>query len=107
MLYHMKLHEDAFNRVRDRRKTLELRLYDKKRQTMKRGDEIEFSRLPELTEKIRVRVIDLFISKTFADLIEAIPPAYLGYTESDKEYLRTCMYEIYTKEDETKYGVLG
>ena len=63
----MKLQEDPFERIKNGTKTVEFRLYDEKRQTIQIGDEIEFSKLPELQEKLLVKVIDnpnLPIAKT-------------------------------------------
>lgn len=51
MLHKMKLQEDPFERIKNGTKTVEFRLYDEKRQSIQIGDEIEFSRLPELQEK--------------------------------------------------------
>ena len=62
MLHKMKLQEDPFERIKNGTKTVEFRLYDEKRQTIQIGDEIEFSKLPELQEKLLVKVIDLYIS---------------------------------------------
>ena len=107
MLHQMKLQEGPFERIRKGIKILELRLYDEKRMMISLGDEIEFLKLPELAEKINVRVTGLLIYKTFADIFNDLPASYVGYQESDKEYLKTSMYEYYTKEDEEKYGALG
>lgn len=107
MLHSMKLQEGPFKRMCDGVKTLELRLYDEKRQLIKLGDEIEFLKLPDLDESIKMQVMGLLNYKTFADLVQDLPAAYLGYSESDKEYLKKSMYEIYSPEEEEKYGVLG
>lgn len=107
MLHSMKLQDGAFKRLHDGVKTLELRLYDDKRQTIKLGDEIEFSKLPDLNDKIKTQVTGLLIYKNFAELIQDLPASYLGYSESDKEYLKNSMYEVYSPEEEAKYGALG
>jgi ASC-1-like (ASCH) protein len=107
MLHQMKLQEGPFEKVKKGTKILELRLFDEKRRLLKIGDEIEFSKLPELKEKVAVRVIGLLIYERFADLIQDLPASYLEYEESDKEYLKGSMYEVYTKEEEEKYGALG
>lgn len=65
MLHKMKLQEDPFERIKNGTKTVEFRLYDEKRQTIQIGDEIEFSKLPELQEKLLVKVIDLYKEKSF------------------------------------------
>ena len=47
MLHKMKLNESPFERIKNGKKTIEFRLYDEKRQQIKIGDKIEFSKLPE------------------------------------------------------------
>ena len=54
MLHKMKLKESPFERIKNGTKTVEFRLYDEKRRKIKIGDQIEFSKLPELEEKILV-----------------------------------------------------
>jgi ASC-1-like (ASCH) protein len=108
MLHQMKLDIEPFGRIKDGEKTLEIRIYDEKRRKIGIGDEIEFSKRPDLTETVKVEVVGLLLYKNFADLIQDLPASYLGgYEESEKEYLKTSMYEIYTKEEEDEYGVLG
>ena len=107
MLHKIRLSGPAFARVQSNAKTLELRLYDEKRQRIKLGDIIEFFELPDLAATVRAHVVGLLIYPTFASLIDDIPTALMGYQEADKDYLRTSMYEIYSPEDEAKYGALG
>ena len=45
-------------------------MYDEKRQSIQIGDEIEFSRLPELQEKLLVKVIDLYRDDSFEKLFK-------------------------------------
>ena len=59
MLHKMKLNESPFERIKNGTKTIEFRLYDEKRQKIKVGDKIEFSKLPDLDEKILVEVLDI------------------------------------------------
>ena len=68
----MKLQEDPFERIKNGTKTVEFRLYDEKRQTIQIGDEIEFSKLPELQEKLLVKVIDLYKEKSFEKLFKKV-----------------------------------
>ena len=72
MLHKMKLQEDPFERIKNGTKTVEFRLYDEKRQTIQIGDEIEFSKLPELQEKLLVKVIDLYKEKSFEKLFKKV-----------------------------------
>ena len=102
MIHKMKLNESPFERIKDGTKTIEFRLYDEKRQTVKIGDKIEFSKLPNLQEKLLVDVIDLYREDTFENLFRKL------YSD-EEEILRKAksMYDIYLPEKEQQYGVLG
>ena len=72
MLHKMKLNEGPFERIKNGTKTIEFRLYDEKRRQIKIGDKIEFSKLPELQEKIVVEVLDIYKDETFENLFRKI-----------------------------------
>jgi len=57
MIHKMKLNESPFERIKNGTKTIEFRLYDEKRRQIKIGDKIEFSKLPDLQERILVDVL--------------------------------------------------
>ena len=102
MIHKMKLNEEPFERVKNGTKTIEFRLYDEKRRKVKIGDKIEFSKLPDLQEKILVDVLDLYTEPSFEELFEKL--------YEDKELAKqkaNAMYEIYSPENEKKYGVVG
>lgn len=102
MLHKMKLKESPFERIKNGTKTIEFRLYDEKRRKVKIGDEIEFSKLPDLQEKLLVEVLDIYRAETFKDLFEKI------YTDKDEIERKTkSMYQFYSKEQEKEYGVVG
>ena len=48
MIHKMRLKESPFERIKNGTKTIEFRLYDEKRSKIKIGDQIEFSKLPDL-----------------------------------------------------------
>lgn len=102
MEHKMKLLERPFNEIKEGTKEVEFRLFDDKRKQIKIKDTIEFYKLPELKEKIKVEVQDLYQYPTFKELLEK-----LGYTDNNLENKLKGMYSIYTKEQEEKYGVLG
>ena len=102
MLHKMKLNESPFERIKNGSKTMEFRLYDEKRQKVKIGDKIEFSKLPDLQEKLLVDVTGLFKENTFYELFKK-----LYNNEEEIREKTNSMYEIYSKEKEIKYGVLG
>ena len=104
MLHKMKLQEDPFERIKNGTKTVEFRLYDGKRQTIQIGDEIEFSKLPELQEKLLVKVIDLYREESFENLFKK-----LFVREDEKTIIEKAksMNRFYTPEQEKEYGVVG
>lgn len=103
----MQLRAEPFVRIQQGKKLVELRLWDEKRRRLRLGDQIAFSKLPELKQKIKVQVTALLIYETFAELMTDLPVRLLGYTEADREYLKTCMREYYTSQEEKKWGVVS
>ncbi len=102
MLYKMKLNESPFESIKNGTKKVEFRLYDEKRQQIKIGDQIEFSKLPDLQEKLLVNVEDLYIEDTFENLFRKL------YSDEEEIKRKTeAMYEYYSPENERKYGVVG
>ena len=102
MLHKMKLNESPFERIKNGTKTIEFRLYDEKRRKIKVGDQIEFSKLPDLQEKLLVEVIELYREDTFEKLFRKL------YTDEEEIKRKTrSMYEIYSQEKEQQYGILG
>lgn len=102
MTYKMKLNENPFERIKNGTKTIEFRLYDEKRQQIKIGDKIEFSKLPDLQEKLTVDVIDLYKENNFEKLFRKL------YTDEEEIKIKTgYMNKIYSTEKEKHYGVLG
>lgn len=102
MLHKMKLNEGPFERIKNGTKTIEFRLYDEKRQQVKIGDKIEFSKLPDLQEKLIVDVIDLYREDTFENLFREL------YSDEEEIIQKTqLMHTIYSPEKEQQYGILG
>lgn len=94
MLHKMKLQEDPFERIKNGTKTVEFRLYD----------EIEFSKLPELQEKLLVKVIDLYKEKSFEKLFKKV---FVGEDEEKIIEKAKSMNRFYAPEQEKEYGVVG
>ena len=102
MLHKMKLNESPFERIKNGTKIIEFRLYDEKRQQIKVGDQIEFSKLPDLQEKILVDVVELYRKDTFENLFRKL------YNDEEEIVRKTkSMYNYYSPEEEKEYGVLG
>ena len=102
MLHKMKLNESPFEMIKNGTKPIEFRLYDEKRQQIKIGDKIEFSKLPDLQEKLLVDVVGLYRENTFEELFRKL------YSNEEEITRKTqAMYEIYSPEKEQQYGILG
>jgi len=104
----MKLLKEPYARILSGKKTIEIRLHDEKRSKINVGDIIEFSKLPDLEEKLKVEVVALLRYKTFRDLVNDFGMEFYGYPKDYPidEFVNS-IYEIYSKEQERKYGVLG
>ncbi len=93
MIHKIKLNESPFERIKNGTKTIEFRLYDEKIQQIKIGDQIEFSKLPDLQEKLLVDVTELYREDTFENLFREL------YTDKYEINRRTKSMEntIHTK----------
>jgi len=104
-IHAMKLNSVSFDQIKEGTKKIEVRLYDEKRREIQLGDLIEFSKGPEMAEKVRTRVIGLLRYGTFPDLVRDYPPTWFG--SEDESGLLKKIYSFYTPEREAEYGVLG
>lgn len=107
MVHQLKLQERFFNYMKNGTKKIELRLYDEKRKAINLGDEIEFLKLPDLNDKLRVKVCGLLRYNSFSDLFKDFDISILADKSMSKEELLNVLQEFYTTEEQQKYGVLG
>jgi ASC-1-like (ASCH) protein len=108
MEHSMKLLESPYERIASGKKIIEIRLFDKKRQKLNVGDIIEFSKLPDLKDKVKVEIVALLRYKSFEDLVNDFGMEYYGYPKdhSVNDFVNS-IYTIYSKEKEQQFGVLG
>lgn len=105
MLHKMNLWNDSFQKIRNRTKTIEMRLNDEKRQMIKVGDLIEFVNVND-REVIQAEVINLHYYKNFRNLYKHHSNIAIGYDENEQSNYND-MYNYYTKTDIDHYGVVG
>jgi len=105
MLHEMKLQPGPFAAIKAGTKIFESRLFDEKRRQIQLDDEIVFRNAADLNETVTTKVVELRKYPTFSLLFDDFPPTAFG-GESIKD-LEDQIHSIYSKEDETKYGVLG
>ncbi len=108
MLHFMKLNPQPFNQIACGNKTIELRLFDEKRQKIKIGDTIEFTSILNPDQKLKAVVKNLYKFPSFLELYQNLPLEKCGYS---KEQIKTAshkdMEEYYSLEQQKNYGVLG
>lgn len=106
-VHEMKLNPSPFEKIKRGAKTIELRLFDEKRQRIREGDVIEFTSTAD-GEKIRATVRKLHRFDSFAQLYKALPLLQCGYTAEDVDAAQPSdMEAYYSVEEQQKYGVLG
>lgn len=105
MTHYMTLVDLAFNAIKNKTKTIEMRLNDEKRQKIKRFHQIEFTNL-QTNEKIYVWVKQMHYYPSFEELYKHFDKISLGYKE-DEVANPMDMEQFYSKENINKYGVVG
>ena len=103
----MNLHPSPFALIKSGQKTIELRLYDEKRQQIKEGDTITFTNTAS-GETIRRTVKKLHVFASFRELYQTLPLLQCGYTAEDISGAHPSdMDRYYSAEKQDKYGVVG
>ena len=103
----MNLDTEPFKMIKSGKKTIELRLFDEKRQKIKVGDSIIFTETVT-GEKLNVKVEKLHRFDSFGELYKSLPLLKCGYTEKTVADAKPSdMEEYYSLEEQKKYGVVG
>lgn len=106
-IHNMNLNPEPFAMIKAGFKTIELRLWDEKRQKIQIGDTIVFQNT-ETGELLSATVLKLHIFKSFAELYQSLPLLQCGYTPEDvKNAEPGDMNQYYPPEIQQKYGVVG
>lgn len=108
MTYFFNLNKEPFEKVRNRVKSIELRLNDEKRRRLQIGDKIVFVNRDNENDIIPVTVTALHKFPSFKELYAALPLDKCGYTADNiKNADSRDMLEYYSKREEKKFGVVG
>lgn len=105
MIHEMRLNNEPFNKIKEGTKTVELRLLDEKRKTLRVGDKIIFTNRAN-NEKIDVLVTNLFKADSFEPIYEKYSKVAMGYNE-EEDAKSEDMEEYYSKEEIKKYGCIA
>jgi len=106
MIYEMGLYNKPFQSIQLGKKVYEVRLYDAKRQLIKRGDHIVFTNLTT-EETITVKVTEIKRYESFKGMYEQIDKKLLDCENDSLEEMLESTYKIYTKEQEEKWGTVA
>lgn len=107
-LHRMHLDPQAFAAMEDERKTIELRLYDKKRRRIQAGDVIRFESTDDETDVLFARVTGMRFFASFDELYAALPLTACGYAPEELAAASPRdMDKYYAPEDQKKWGVVG
>ncbi|KFN02620.1 ASCH domain-containing protein [Bacillus clarus] len=106
MKHKMGLYNEPFQSIQSGKKVFEVRLYDKKRRTIKQGDEIEFTNLIT-AQTILVKVTELKRYETFKQMYTDIDKELLNRANFGLEEMLASTYDIYTKEQEEEWGTVA
>lgn len=107
MKHQMGLYGEYFNAIQKGRKRIEVRLNDEKRRKIQIGDTIEFIKVPSQDAVLHVQVIDLEVYDTFEEMYQEIPFKDFDFEGWTMKEMIDGTYEIYTKEQEKKWGALA
>ena len=105
MEYKMHLTEKPFFMIKAGKKDIEMRLFDEKRQKIRKGDTIEFSNV-ETGQIINTEVIDIHKFNNFNELYSGFDKTRLGYYDNEDAKPED-MSQYYSNEEIEKYGVVG
>ena len=104
----MNLTPAPMQEIRTGNNTIELRLNDEKRKQISVGDTIKFINTEDSNDTLRVKVVDLFLFSSFAELYDNLPLLNCGYNEDNINTASPDDMEMYySREKQNKYGVVG
>ena len=107
-MHTMRLKPAPFEKIKEGKKTIELRLYDEKRQQIAVGDTIRFENTENSEDVLTATVKGLFLFDSFEELYNALPLTECGYSEAE---LSTASYRdmelYYSRDEQSRYGVAG
>ena len=108
MEHTMHLIPSSFSKIKEGKKTIELRLYDEKRRQLAVDDTICFICSGETGERLWARVVELYVFDSFKALYTALPLLSCGYSREELARADAAdMERYYSLEAQKQYGVIG
>lgn len=94
----------SFNKMKNGERSVEVRLFDKKRQQLKIGDIIEFVNI-ETKEKLLTQLKGIAIFENFSDMVDYLTPQLLGYPNKEELMLR--FERLYPADLVSRFNIVG
>ena len=107
MIHKMGLYGEYFQSIIEGKKKVEVRLNDERRREIKVGDMIEFIKVPQQDETLKVHVTGIRKYDTFKEMYEDIPFKDFDCEGWTLNEMIDGTYEIYTPEQEKEWGTLA
>ncbi len=105
MKHEMKLHNEPFNSIKNKTKTIEMRLNDEKRQKIKVQDIIIFTNTKTF-EQLVCEVVNIYKYQDFNELYKNHNKIAIGY-QKEEAANPIDMEKYYNPNDIKTYGVVG
>ena len=107
LIHRMGLYGDYFPAIKEGKKSIEVRLNDEKRRKIKIGDVIEFIKVPQQDDILRVEVVNLRRYDTFKAMYTDISLKDAGCEGWTIKEMIDGTYDIYTPGQEERWGTLA
>jgi len=105
--HQMTLNDEYFLAVKNNRKTVELRVRDEKREQIRLGDTIVFSKKSDPEQKVMVRVKGCYLYESFESLVDDFTADELGFKGRAKKEIVKLANSIYDHKKTRKYGAFA
>lgn len=105
MIHKMNLWDESFQKIKNKTKTIEMRLCDEKRSLISIGDIIQFTNT-KTNEILKCIVTNLYKYKNFDELYKYHDKISIGYSEDEIADSKD-MFAYYDLEKIERYGVVG
>lgn len=104
-MHKMHLVEKYYNLIKSGKKTIELRLFDEKRKTIKIDDLIEFSSSSDPNDTLTTKVTRLYLADNFSELCSVVDIRKTGFSNSNE--LQKTLEQFYPRPMQNQFGVIG
>lgn len=101
------LHPEIFEIVKSGKKTIEARVNDEKRRTLKVGDTLRFLKRPDEVEQLLCKVTGLEYYNNFEEMVKNYEMKDLYLESYTKEEFIKLLEQFYTKEEQAEWGVVA